>query len=38
VHLADGSWEKGLICQGFATEGAQDITTLGGWRAYMQKA
>jgi len=38
VELADGSWEKGFICEGFATEGAQDITTLGGWRAYLQKA
>ncbi len=35
VELADGSWETGFICEGFATEGARDITALGGWRAYL---
>jgi allophanate hydrolase len=35
VELADGRWEKGFICEGFATEGARDISTLGGWRAYL---
>jgi len=34
VELEDGSWEKGFICEGYATVGAQDITLLGGWRAY----
>ena len=34
VELADGSWEKGFICEGFAAEGARDITALGGWRAF----
>jgi allophanate hydrolase len=36
VELADGSWEKGFICEGYATAGAEDITHLGGWRAYRQ--
>ncbi|MGE5153396.1 MAG: allophanate hydrolase [Bdellovibrio bacteriovorus] len=34
VELADGTWEKGFICEGFAVQGALDITRLGGWRAY----
>jgi allophanate hydrolase len=35
VELADGRWEKGFICEGFAAEGARDISALGGWRAYL---
>ncbi|CRI63668.1 Allophanate hydrolase [Thiocapsa sp. KS1] len=35
VELADGSREKGFICEGFAAEGARDISELGGWRAYL---
>jgi allophanate hydrolase len=35
VELADGSWDKGFICEGFAAEGARDITELGGWRAFL---
>ena len=35
VELADGSLEKGFICEGYAVEGAHDITDLGGWRAYL---
>lgn len=38
VELADGSWEKGFICEGFAADGACDISALGGWRAYRQAA
>lgn len=34
VELADGIWEKGFICEGFAVQGALDITPLAGWRAY----
>ncbi len=37
VELADGSWETGFICEGLAAEGAEDITGLGGWRAYLQR-
>jgi allophanate hydrolase len=37
VELADGSWETGFICEGFATAGAEDITALGGWRAYLAR-
>jgi allophanate hydrolase len=35
VELADGSWEKGFICEGFAAAGARDITDLGGWRVFL---
>lgn len=36
VQLADGRWEVGFICEPQGIEGAQNITELGGWRAYMQ--
>ncbi|MFB1487802.1 MULTISPECIES: allophanate hydrolase [unclassified Thiocapsa] len=35
VELDDDRWEKGFICEGFAAEGARDISALGGWRAYL---
>jgi allophanate hydrolase len=35
VVLADGSIVKGFIAEPRATEGARDITSLGGWRAYI---
>jgi len=35
VVLADGSLVKGFIAEPRATEGARDITALGGWRAYI---
>jgi allophanate hydrolase len=35
VELADGSWVKGFICEPAGLVGAQDISALGGWRAYM---
>ena len=38
VELADGTWEKGFICEGFAVEGARDITHLGGWRGFLASA
>ncbi len=38
VELADGTWEKGFICEGFAAEGARDITHLGGWRGFLASA
>jgi len=36
VELADGRWVNGFICEGHALEGANDITSHGGWRAYLQ--
>jgi allophanate hydrolase len=35
VELADGRSVKGFICEPFALEGAKDITSFGGWRAYL---
>jgi allophanate hydrolase len=35
VTLEDGSSVKGFVAEPRAIEGAQDITALGGWRAYM---
>lgn len=35
VELEDGTWVAGFICEGYAAEGAVDITSHGGWRAYI---
>ena len=35
VTLADGSSVKGFVSEPRATTGARDITSLGGWRAYI---
>jgi len=35
VTLADGSAVSGFLCEAHAVRGAQDITSLGGWRAYL---
>ncbi len=37
VQLQDGRNVKGFLCEAVATEGAQDITALGGWRAFLQQ-
>lgn len=36
VTLADGSGVPGFLCESHAIEGARDITSLGGWRAYVK--
>ncbi len=36
VMLADGSSVPGFLCESHATAGAEDITSLGGWRAYLE--
>ncbi|WP_294769645.1 allophanate hydrolase [uncultured Rhodoferax sp.] len=35
LQLADGSSVQGFVCEAVATQGATDITHLGGWRNYM---
>ena len=35
VQLADGRWETGFICEAYGLEGAEDISHLGGWRAWL---
>lgn len=36
VELVDGRWVKGFICEGYALDEATDITSYGGWRAFME--
>lgn len=36
LALKDGREVKGFICEGVAVKAAQDITHLGGWRAYIK--
>jgi allophanate hydrolase len=35
VELENGEWVKGFLCEAVASEGATDISHLGGWRAYL---
>jgi allophanate hydrolase len=35
LQLADGRWVKGFICEPYALAGARDITSYGGWRAFI---
>jgi len=35
VELSDGRWETGFICDAFGLEGAQEITSFGGWRRWI---
>lgn len=35
VELEDGSLVKGFICEGYAAEGALDISELRSWRGYL---
>ena len=37
VTLADGSSVKGFVAEPRAIAGAEDITALGGWRAYLSR-
>ncbi len=37
VLLADGSDVAGFLCEPIATEGAEDITASGGWRAHLAR-
>ena len=36
LQLADGSSVKGFICEPAALAGAKDITSFGGWRAFLK--
>jgi allophanate hydrolase len=35
LELADGSWVQGFLCENYALEHAQDITSHGGWRQFL---
>jgi allophanate hydrolase len=34
LSLADGSTVTGFLCKGHALQGAEEITSFGGWRAF----
>ncbi|KAK2735469.1 urea amidolyase [Colletotrichum kahawae] len=36
VELLDGSWAPGFVCEPYGLDGATDITSFGGWRAFVQ--
>jgi allophanate hydrolase len=38
LELEDGSTVQGFLCEAAATEGAEDISQYGGWRAYCAAA
>ena len=35
VTLDDASQVSGFLCEPYAIKGAQEVTELGGWRAYI---
>jgi allophanate hydrolase len=35
LALADGTKVKGFLCEAIATQGARDVTSFGGWRAFV---
>jgi allophanate hydrolase len=37
VLLSDGRLVKGFICEPLALEGAEEITSFGGWQAYIER-
>ncbi|MES2490401.1 MAG: allophanate hydrolase [Pseudomonadota bacterium] len=38
LKLEDGTEVSGFLCEAYAVAGAQEITSLGGWRAYIANA
>jgi allophanate hydrolase len=36
LELEDGSGAKGFLCEAYALETARDISSHGGWRAYLK--
>ncbi|MHB1677213.1 MAG: allophanate hydrolase-related protein [Sulfuriferula sp.] len=38
LELADGSWVQGFLCESYALEHAQNITSHGGWRQFLASA
>jgi allophanate hydrolase len=37
IELVDGARVHGFLCESWAVEGARDITSFGGWRAYLRR-
>ena len=38
IELESGAWVTGFSCEGYAAEGATDISSYGGWRSYLKAA
>jgi allophanate hydrolase len=38
IELEDGSWVKGFLCEPHALAGAKDISSSGGWRAFLENS
>ncbi len=39
IELDNGEWVQAFVCESWAVQGAEEITALGGWRAFLaQKA
>jgi allophanate hydrolase len=36
IELDDGTTVQGFLCESYAADGARDITSFGGWRAYLK--
>ncbi len=36
LELASGDWVTGFVCEGYALDGALDVSSFGGWRACIQ--
>lgn len=36
LELENGESVKGFLCEGYAVEGAREITRFGGWKAYLE--
>ena len=37
VELDGGEWVQGFVCESWATAGAEEISHLGGWRAFLAR-
>ncbi len=37
VELETGELVRGFLCEGYAVAGAEDVSRLGGWRAYLKR-
>lgn len=36
IELADGRWVNGFICEPYGIVGAVDVSSFGGWRAWLE--
>lgn len=38
VEISDGSWVSGFLCEPYGVQSGEDISELGGWRAWLGQA